>query len=76
MVEMWLLSNCLKPNFRVTADASGSQHFHLLLLGGDTSEEVTTSRKFPEALEPLLKVKLNFDLKNLKGLFSGGDGLC
>ena len=77
MVEMWPLSNCLKPNFHVTTDASGSQHFHLLLLGGDISEEVTISREFKEeVVQPILKVKLNFDLKNLNGLFYGGDGLC
>ena len=73
MVEMWPLSNCLKPNFRVTVDVSASKQFHLLLLGG----EIKISRKFKqEIVQPILKVKLNFDHKNLRGLFLGGDGLC
>ena len=77
MVELWPLSNCLKLNFRVTADASGSKHFHLLLLGCEISEKATISREFKEEIvQPILKVKRNFDLKNLKGLFYGGDGLC
>ena len=77
MVELWPLSNCLKPNFRVTADASGSQHFDLLLLGGDIGEKVTISREFKEEeVQPILKVKLDFDLKNWNGLFYGGGGLC
>ena len=64
MVEMWPLSNCLKPNFRVTTDVSGSQHFHLLLLGDDISKKVIISREFQEkVVEPILKVKPNFDLK-------------
>ena len=58
-------------------DALGSKHFHLLLLGGEISEKITISREFKEGVVlPILKVKLNFDLKNLKGLFYGGDRLC
>ena len=53
---------------------SGSKHFHLLLLGGEISEKVTISRKFKErVVQPILKVKLNFDHKNLRGLFFFGD---
>ena len=45
----------------------------MLLLGG----EIKISRKFKqEIVQPILKVKLNFDHKNLRGLFLGGDGLC
>ena len=67
----------MKPNFRVTMDVSGSKHFHLLFLGDDISEEVSISRKFKqEIVQPILKVKLNFHHKNLRGLFLGGDELC
>ena len=51
-------------------DVSGSKQFHLLLLGGEISEKVTISRKFKErVVQPILKVKLNFDHKNCWGLF-------
>ena len=51
-------------------DVSGSKHFHLLLLGGEISEKVTISRKFKErVVQPILKVKLNFDHKNWRSLF-------
>jgi len=50
-------------------DVSGSKHLHLLLLGGEISEKVTISRKFKErVVQPILKVKLNFDHKNCRGL--------
>ena len=63
----------MKPNFRVTMVVSGSKHFHFLLLGG----EIKISRKFKqEIVQPILKVKLNFHHKNLRGLFLGGDELC
>ena len=40
----------------------------MLLLGGEISEKVTISRKFKErVVQPILKVKLNFDHKNLEG---------
>ena len=55
---------------------SGSKHFHLLLLGGEISEKITISRKFKErVVQPILKVKLNFDHKDFGDLFFGGDGL-
>ena len=48
---------------------SGSKHFDLLLLGGEISEKVTISRKFKErVVQPILKVKLNFDHKNWRGV--------
>ena len=51
--------------------------FVCILLGGEISEKVSISRKFKqEIVQPILKVKLNFHHKNLRGLFLGGDGLC
>ena len=52
----------MKPNCLVTVDASGSKHFHLLLLGA----EIKISRKFKqEIVQPILKVKLDFHHKKI-----------
>ena len=66
----------MKPNLLVAMYVSGSKHFHLLLSGGEISEKVSISRKFKqEIVQPILKVKLNFDHKNWRGLFFGGGGM-
>ena len=66
----------MKPNLLVAVDVSGSKHFHLLLSGGEISEKVSISRKFKqEIVQPILKVKLNFDHINWRGLFFGGGGM-
>ena len=64
-----------ETKFSCYYDMSGSKHFHLLLLGGEISEKVTISRKFKErVVQPILKVKLNFDRKNWRGLLFGDGG--
>ena len=64
-----------ETKFSCYYDVSGSNDFHLFLLGGEISERVTISRKFKErVVQPILKVKLNFDHKNWRGLLFGDSG--